>query len=631
MLFGAVGAPARERETLFRDLAKGMHGEVGWLGCEDASVLIRPWGVPALDTLDRWADDPTTGSWLAFSGHIRTYDDRGHAAETLMPAASLLSGLTEVGLRAIEPLEGALALVWFDGRSRQLHLVRDRFGMEPLYYGELPGGFIFGSRVRDLTDTGRLPGGFSPRGLAEYLTYCYVPSDATLDRDVYNVPPGHELVIDLATGARKCRAWYHLSFAGPRETSEERIADEFRRLLEQAVWRRLAPLRLGAFLSGGLDSSSVVTLARKHWDKAIQTYSYRCEGPSYDESKYARALAEAMATAHREVDYAESKALEIHSVVGEMDVPFCDTGLEVGTWLLCEAAHGQVDYVLTGDGGDEFWGSHPVYAGQKLIEPYDRLRVPKVLHRGLRGFLGLFPDSDRKRDLWVTLKRVLPSADLPRELGPSRWRVYYEAAGLGALLEPEVARVVSQEDPLKCVIDTYEGYDGPDDGLSPHLYSDYRTMAAGYFQRLRLSRHFGIEPRYPFYDHNLVEYGVRIPARLKLEGLERTKRLFRVAMEGVLPDIVNHRKDKLGHSIPLKNWLRNRSPVAETVADVLTSESIRRRGLFRPAAVSRLLDEHRERRHNHAHRLWALFVLEKWLRAREGRASPDDGRALTRS
>jgi asparagine synthase (glutamine-hydrolysing) len=158
-------------------------------------------------------------------------------------------------------------------------------------------------------------------------------------------------------------------------------------------------------------------------------------------------------------------------------------------------------------------------------------------------------------------------------------------------------------------------YDGPDDGISSHLYNDYKTASSYYFSRLGLLRRFGIEPRLPFYDRALVEFGARIPARLKLEGIERTKRLFRVAMEGVLPDVICQRKEKLGHSIPLKSWLRSRGDVTNWIEALLAPEVVRRRGLFRPEAVQRMLDEHRRRRHNHSHRIWALAILEAWLQA----------------
>ena len=231
--------------------------------------------------------------------------------------------------------------------------------------------------------------------------------------------------------------------------------------------------------------------------------------------------------------------------------------------------------------------------------------------------LNLVSDSDRKRDLRVTLKRILPQHGLPKTLGPYRWLAQYTITSLHDVLTPEARRLVSDVDPYASVLDAYDGYDGPDDGLSPHLYNDYVTASGYYFSRLGLLRGFGLESRLPFYDRELVEFGAHVPARLKVEGVERTKRLFRAAMRGIVPDLILDRKDKLGHSIPLKNWLRDNGELARDVTRTLAVDAITERGLFEPRAVRRLWDEHQRRRHNHSHRIWGLYTLELWLRSRD--------------
>jgi asparagine synthase (glutamine-hydrolysing) len=192
--------------------------------------------------------------------------------------------------------------------------------------------------------------------------------------------------------------------------------------------------------------------------------------------------------------------------------------------------------------------------------------------------------------------------------------MYYTSESLRGLLAPGLSTAADATAPFQAAMEAFEDYQGPDDGVSPCLFSDYRTVSSFYFSRVLLARSFGLEVRMPFYDRDLVEYGARIPVNLKLEGIERTKRLFRVAMEGILPDIINHRRDKMGHSVPFKNWLRDDGPLSVQVAETLRSKSFNDRGLFRPAAVARMLEEHRSRRHNHSHRIWTLFVLEHWFR-----------------
>jgi asparagine synthase (glutamine-hydrolysing) len=530
----------------------------------------------------------------------------------------LLEALAARGWAALHQVDGGFAIAWYDGRSDRLHLVRDRFGMEPLHYAARGPGLLFASRVRDLRALGGIDDGLSGQGLAEFLTFCFVPGHATLDAGIFRVPPGSRLTFDPARGGLTVERWYRLSFAKPPLTDQAEIRLAFREALERATARRLASgVDPGVLLSGGMDSSAVATFVRKEHAGALYTYSFRCGGASFDESYYARALATELGTRHTEVAYEEAEALRQRELVVQADVPFCNVGINVGTWLLGQAARVETSYVLTGDGGDELWGSHPVYAVQRLARYAEWLPLPRIAYRTLLRTLRLVRDSDRKRDLRAVLKRILPPDDVPRALGPYRWLTYFRPADFPALLTPAALALVGDCDPFQAVIGAYEGYQGPDDNLSPHLYNDYVTASGYYFSRLGLLRGLGVEARCPFYDRDLVELGARIPARLKLEGVERTKRLFREAMEGVLPDVINHRRDKLGHSVPLKNWLRRPGPLSAFLEETLRPAALEARGVFRAGEVARLLREHRERRQNHAHRLWALLTLELWMGARD--------------
>jgi asparagine synthase (glutamine-hydrolysing) len=569
-----------------------------------------PWGAPRLYAEHTFAVDESSGSWLAFSGNP-FWRSTGRPAT----AASLLEQLSSSGLKALNDLDGGFGVAWWQGRGEQMLLIRDRFGIEPLHYHFDAGVTLFGSRARDVAATMARWPGLSPQGLAEYLTYCYTPGNTTLLHGIFRVPAGSAVVV--GKGAPVAQTWYRLSFADPWTPDEAQITANYRRLLEQSVVLRLDDSRAGLLLSGGMDSSSVATFAMRHLRDPISTFSFRCVGVGLDESVFSRQLAAELGTRHNEVEYGETQALDILDAVQAMDAPFCDIGIEIGTWLLAKAAGGRVDYLLTGDGGDELWASHPVYAAQKLMGWYDYAPLPRILRGLLADTLNYVRDSDQKRGLAVTLKRILPPAKVPRSLGHFRWRLYQTPDTLRSLLSPSTTSTLDGVDPFKPVIDSFEGYDGPADGMSLWLYSDYRTASSFYFNRLLLARAFGLETRTPFYDKELVEYGARIPARLKLEGIERTKRLFRAAMEGVLPDVINHRKDKLGHSVPFKSWLRQSGPLDLKIEETLRGEQFLARGLFKPEAVARLLDEHRTRRHNHSHRIWALFVLEHWMRAAE--------------
>jgi asparagine synthase (glutamine-hydrolysing) len=619
MLIGAAGPLAgRLREAAPAGFPRDPGG---WLEGAGAIAATAPWGVAGLDRGPGTAADPATGSWLVLSGRpVLLEREIGSLGDH--PARWLLEALGTMGWQALERVDGGFGIAWYDGRCDRLHLLRDRFGMEPLFYSSRGPSLLFASRIRDLRATSLLDDGLSGQGLAEFLTFCFVPGSETLDAGVLRVPPGSRLSFDPARGTLTIEHWYRLSFSAPSLTDEAEIRLAFRGQLERATVRRLeGGVDPGVLLSGGMDSSAVATLVRRAHAGPLYTYSFRCDGPAFDESYYARALAKELGTRHTEVPYGEAEAMGQRELVSQAEVPFCNVGINVGTWILGRAARAETSYVLTGDGGDEFWGSHPVYAIQRLARYTERLPMPRVAYRALIRALRLVRDSDRKRDLRAVLKRILPPDDVPRALGPYRWLTYFRPADYPALLTPAALALVRDCDPFRAVIDAYEGYQGPDDNLSPHLYNDYVTASGYYFSRLALLRGLGVEARCPFYDRDLVELGARIPARLKLEGIERTKRLFREAMEGVLPDVVNHRRDKLGHSVPLKSWLRRSGPLSAFLEEVLAPSALEARGLIRAEPVATLIREHRERRQNHAHRLWALLTLQLWLRARDNRGA----------
>lgn len=581
-----------------------------------ASAFRRPWGVKGLDASDLSAYDAGSKSWLLIAGNpivVGAGQQESRAATVL----SLLNGSKGKPLRdVLSGVDGAFGLVWWDGT--ELHLIRDRFGAEPLFYAHInakggASGLVFGSRARDVVAGAKLPRKVSSEGLAEYLTYAYIPGSRTLYADVMRVPGGGHVQL-TRTGQLQVDRWYRLSYAGALLQDEVEIRKGYRKLLESAVARRLGGGRMGALLSGGMDSSSAVTFARRHTQEPINSFGFRTRGASFDESHYARALAEQLHVKHTEVEYDEEQALTILDAIGQMEVPFCDIGIEIGTWILSRAAGSNVDYLLTGDGGDEIWASHPVYAAQKMMIWYDRLPLPKILRRALVAPTKWVRDSDQKRSFAVMAKRLLPSPELGKELGHFRWRTYFTREDLSDIVTSELAQQIAGYDTYAVVRESMEGYEGPEDNQSRWMYSDYTTASSFYFSRLLFPRAFGVEARMPFYDRQLVEFGARIPARWKLEGVERTKRLFRESMEGVLPNVINHRKDKMGNSVPLKNWLRTDGALGRQVTTTLRSEQFKDRKILKPEAVERLLNEHISRRDNHSHRLWGFFVLEHWLR-----------------
>ena len=508
-------------------------------------------------------------------------------------------------------LNGHFAGAVFNASANTLILFRDHFGVEPLYYYQDPTGDVyFGSNPLFLLKIGFFPREVNFKGLHTYLLFNYIPLEDTIIDGVKKVKPGH-LVAFNGSQARSRRYWY-LSFEWNESRTEEETAEELVGLLKDAVRIRVenGKVKPGAFLSGGMDSSSVVGLSSQFLSQRLHTFSFRCKGESYDESHYAQFMSDAYKTQHHLVEFPPEESLSIRELVDLMPEPFSDIGIEVASYILARYAGELVDFILSGDGGDELFAGHPVYIADRMAQRFDK--VPGLLQKPVIGLFQLFPDSDKKKSFTVKAKRFAYSFNFPAKLYSNRWRIYYTPRELEQALVPDAWEVLRRYDPLEDIAAVYRETDGPD-FLSRTLYGDYATVVNFYLMRMYILRHFGIEARFPMFDYRLVEFAATIPSHLKIPNNGDTKYILKKAMEGILPDEIVHRKDKLGHSVPMKNWMRDAGVVKSFLNEVLSEENVRRRGLFRPEFIRELFDEHQSRKFNHSHRIWAMAVLELWL------------------
>jgi asparagine synthase (glutamine-hydrolysing) len=304
-------------------------------------------------------------------------------------------------------------------------------------------------------------------------------------------------------------------------------------------------------------------------------------------------------------------------IVAEMEEPFCDIGINIATYILgISASQNSVLRILTGDGGDELFGGHPVYEADKIAGFIDPL--PHFFKKALFNWSSFLPDTDKKKSLTVKLKRFAESLGYPKSLLTHRWRVYYSFKELERLLNRNLAHVISENTLFGRILEINAECDGTD-MLGKALYSDYETVVDFYLRRNDLIRKFGVEVRFPLLDHELIEYCAKIPSDLKVRGWFDTKYILKKAMDDILPNEIVYREDKLGHSIPLKNWLRDDKLTQEFVFDFLSEETIRSRGWFNPDYVASLVRDHLQKRRNNSHRLWALAVLEMWLQGHQGK------------
>ena len=553
---------------------------------------------------------------LFFQGRIYNRDqlDKAGTAENDSPAASgedtLLTLYRREGDRFLDRINGKFAFALWDRDAGKLLLGRDRLGIEPLFYGAAGGGIFFGTSLRDLLAAGWTGGRLSAPVILEYLLFCYNPDRRTIIEGVVKLPGGHLLRAD-PSGVEQYRYW-QLHFDRHEARDQKRAIRDIVDLIEDAVRLRIDPQENpGIFLSGGTDSSTLVSLTSQLSSGPLRTFSFRCRGESFDESNWAQFVARRFSTEHTLVPFEAESALLIEEIVRGMDEPFCDIGIEISSYLLGRAAEGRVRYVFSGEGGDEAFGGHPVYQADKLAALVDWM--PGWALSPFRGALQKLPDSDQKKNWQVKAKRFAYSLSFPRDLLSHRWRTYYTGEQLRQLCTGEFLE--------RCDLSArYDGMlahgrgDGGGDALSRSLYSDYGTLVDFYLRRLQLLRIFSVESRLPLLDHRLVEYAAGIPSRWKVRFFGETKYLYRKALQGIVPHEILYGRPKLGHSVPLKNWLRRDEAVRRLMERRLRGGALISQGHIRQEMVDRMIREHDSRVDNHSHRIWALLVLELWMR-----------------
>jgi asparagine synthase (glutamine-hydrolysing) len=514
------------------------------------------------------------------------------------------------GAQFVESINGQFACAIANAADGSLFIARDHIGIEPLYYSdnaELTVVSSFAPAVAAFNH--QADSGFDETTIARFLCFNYNPGHSTFWRGVQKFQPGH--YAEITDGKFRLTRYWRPSYADQLRDDENTIVDKLRDSMQSAISIRGAGIESpGVFVSGGLDSSTVLGVLAQHSDNPLRTFSYRCRGQGFDESHYARLMAQSVGSEHAEVEYLPENVNLMVDLVGEMSEPFCDVGINIATGLLGREAIKSTNYVLTGDGGDECFGGHPIYEADKVARYTDLL--PTTIMRSVGNVLTKLPDSDKKKTLAVKLKRFGESLRFPRELRTNRWRLYYMPEDLVRLLHEDVMAAVSEEELFSDISDSYDEADTLDP-LGQTLYSDYSTVADFYLRRNDLNRSLGLETRYPFFDVKLVELCARVPSRLKIKGWFDTKYIMKKAVEPWLPKEIVYRKDKLGHSIPLKNWIRDHPYVQEFVGDLLSQDRLRRRGIVNPKFVKKMWDDHMAMTVNNSHRLWSLAVLELWL------------------
>jgi len=530
------------------------------------------------------------------------------ARESSISGEELWQRYQQAGPEFLHDLNGDFILVIRDEKNNKTLLARDKIGAGLLYYSSNDKELVFGSDLKTLAKySGK---NLNNTAIMKYLMFNYNPDQESIYAKVFKLRPAHYL--ENYKNKDRLKQYWRLNFDPRTSISEEQTGAEIRQHLDSAVGLRVdSTAKTGVFLSGGLDSSTMVSLLHAAGKQNLYTFSFRCKGEGFDESPFARKVADTFGTDHHLIEYGPEEVLHAEEMAGLMEEPFCDVGINVATYLLSKKAAGKVDEIFTGDGGDELFAGHPVYTADKAARLIDW--IPPFL---LAPFFALgrqLKDSDKKKDLRVKIKRFSESFSYPKTLGTHRWRVYYQPSQLTGLINPDFLRGAVIDNNLFADLIGFNVESNEKDPLARSLYSDYQTAVQFYLRRLDMAKSMGVRPRFPLLDPDISEYCAGIPSRLKLPGMSDVKHIEKIAVDPLLPHEVVHRKDKLGHSIPLKNWMRDNPVVINFMQDVLSGGALEKRGIFNTQAVEKMIREHRDNLMNNSHRLWALMILELWM------------------
>jgi asparagine synthase (glutamine-hydrolysing) len=547
--------------------------------------------------------------WTVFNGEIYNFADvrrelesHGHRFSTSSDTEVLVHGYEQWGAALVERLRGMFAFAVWDAPRRRLLLARDRVGVKPLHYAVLNDGIVFGSEIKSLLVDPAVPRAWSPEALDAYLALLYVPAPLTIYRAIRKLPPGHVLVAE--GGQVQLSRYWDLPFdtsGGPDAESAWREPLEAQ-LREAVALRLISDVPLGAFLSGGIDSSLVVAFMKETSAAPVVTTSIGFAERAYDELQHATSVARHLGVVqHTHVVTPDVETL-LPTLAWHFDEPFADSSA-VPTYYVSAAARAHVTVALSGDGGDELWAG------------YARHRVEQREHR-VRGLLGSASAAvgQAARVVPLGLKGVRSLRHLAhapeQALALKHEYGMFDGVWRRTLYDEGFRRLVGEVDPLAPFRARYHACRSPDP-LDRAMYVDVHTyLPDDILTKVdRMSMAVSLESREPLLDHRLLEFAARVPASLKLrDGV--SKFLLRRLLAARLPPSVLAR-GKQGFEAPIREWLRG--PLQPMLQDLVGGKRSLERGVFAPTVVRRLLDEHRRGVADHRHRLWQLLMLELWF------------------
>ena len=542
---------------------------------------------------------------VVFNGEIYNYAElrkelqsRGHRFSTSTDTEVIVHSYEEYGPAAVERFRGMFAFALWDQRLRRLLIARDRLGIKPLYYGTVGGRLVFASELKAILQLPEVERKLDWSSVSHFFSFLTTPNDTSIIDGIRKLEPGHLLTCSPGRDPAIQRYW-NVAFCPDETKSETEWVDELRALLEESVRLRLiADVPVGAFLSGGIDSSSIVAMMARLRSRPVKTFSIGFSEEDYNELASARQTAAAFGTDHHELVLNPNVLDVIDDITAYLDEPFGDSSA-IPTYMVSKLASEHVKVVLSGDGGDELFAGYDRY----VVEQNERGHaLPRPLRKALGAMLGLLPEGARginylRHQTLTGAARYVDSSTLFRSHQKERLFTR-DAMHAVRAHDPEGAKRTDLRDLPGGWLGRVQLHD-----LKNYLPLDILTKVD------RMSMAHSIEARVPLLDHKLVEFAATIPAEMRLRN-GTTKYILKRAMRGILPDAIIDRP-KRGFAIPLGRWFRG--SLAGFAGDLLLSSESRRRGILNQGYVKKLLGRHSQGRDLDMH-LWTLISFELWCR-----------------
>ena len=554
--------------------------------------------------------------WIVFNGEIYNFLDlreelqkKGHTFRSRTDTETIIHLYEEKGVECVHDLRGMFAFAIWDENKKRLFCARDRAGKKPFVYAHTQDGLLFASEIKSLLRNPALERSLDYRSIHHYLTYQYVPSPLSIFKDIKKLPPAHVLIYE--GGDLTIKRYWSLSYQKKLHLSSVgEYGEQFRDLFQEAVKIRLrSDVPLGAFLSGGIDSSLVVAVMSRLMNQPVKTFSIGFEEEGYDEVAFARIIAEKYETDHHEFTVKPDAVSILPQLVWHYNEPFADSSA-IPTYYVSKMTRDFVTVALNGDGGDESFAGYERYVADKLADYYRR--VPPFIREGIiRRVVDTLPHSTNRRNFFRRLKRFLKGISEPPERRYVRWICFFDNEMKGDLYTPSFKDLNRELDSVDLTVKWYERADA-EQFLDRTLFVDVMSyLPEDLLVKVDIaSMAHSLEARSPFLDHKVMEFAALLPPNLKLRGME-TKFLLKDTLSDIVPQEILQRK-KMGFGVPLDVWFRN--DLKEMAYDVLLDQKSIERGYFRKEYVLQMLDDHVSKRYDHSYRIWALLFLELWHR-----------------